>query len=183
MLFSVVAATQDNEIAGHCALRYDHKDRGVGEIGLGVVKPKFRGQGCFEGMVAFLIEKAKTDRLLGVYFQAVTVHTYSQQVAAHYKMAECAALLAYIPAAVTFKGLTKKLAQRESVMAYFIYFTPPPTQWDIYPPAKHKAMIQRLYDRLNMAPRIKNPPDSGRQDINGPSAVRNFSKSPGKPYK
>ena len=63
-------------------------------------------------------------------------------------------------------------------MAYFIYFTPPPTQWDIYPPAKHKAMIQRLYDQLNMAPRIKNPPNSGRQDIDGPSVVQvNIMKS------
>lgn len=178
MLFSVVAATQDNEIAGHCALRYDHTDRGVGEIGLGVVKPKFRAQGCFERMVAFLLEKAKADRLLGIYVQAVTVHTYSQQVAAHYKMVECAAFLAYLPAAVTFKGVKKKLLQRDSVMASFIYFNPPPTPWDIYPPAKHKAMIQSLYDQLKMTPHIKNPPDSGRKDVAGPSGVQiNIMKS------
>ena len=165
LLFSVVAVTETNEIAGHCALRYEHANGSLAEIGLGVVKPEFRSQGCMNRMVEFLIEKAKADGLLGVYSQAITAHTHSQQVAARYNAVECAALIGAIADTVRFKGGKKTPSQRGSVMTYFIYFNQP-SQWNIYPPAKHKAMIQRLYDQLKMTPHIKHLPESGLKDAN-----------------
>ena len=58
---SVVAVTPDNEVIGHCALlRWDSRPD-VAEIGLAVVKPEFRGQGCLTRLTEYLIEKAKSE--------------------------------------------------------------------------------------------------------------------------
>ena len=79
-LFSVVAVTASDEIMGHVALQFRRGKRRIAELCQGVVKPEFRAQNCFTRMNAYLVEKAKSDGLMGVFGQAVTNHTYSQRV-------------------------------------------------------------------------------------------------------
>ncbi|VEN72717.1 conserved hypothetical protein [Candidatus Desulfarcum epimagneticum] len=155
-LFSAVAVTDQGEIMGHSALRYDHKDAPVAEMALGVVKPEFRRQGCLKRLFEFLAQKAREDGLMGVYAQPVTIHTWSQKAFVDMGFSECALALGYLPATVSFKGVGKKMSKRGSVTVCFLYFAPP-KKTRIYPPRAHKDMIAAIYRRLGVSPDIQAP--------------------------
>lgn len=163
-IVSAVAVTSSGEIAGHCALMFRHKAARIAELGMGVVKPEFRSLGCFYRMNEFLDEQARKTNLVGVFGQAVTNHTYSQRVGHRVGLKDCAIILAYLPDTVTFKGITERLPQRDSVVIHFKYLQSPrePT---IYPPRHHEAMIRRLYANVGVAPTMASPPDSGEDPV------------------
>jgi anti-sigma regulatory factor (Ser/Thr protein kinase)/GNAT superfamily N-acetyltransferase len=160
-LFSAVAVTDQGKIMGHSALRYDH-DR-VAEMALGVVKPEFRRQGCLKRLFEFLAQKARSDGLMGVYAQPVTIHTWSQKASVDKGFSECALALGYLPATVSFKGVGKKLSKRGSVTVCFLYFKKPP-KTRIYPPVAHQDMIAAIYRRLGVSPDIQAPAAPGVPD-------------------
>ncbi|MCA1959561.1 MAG: ATP-binding protein [Desulfomonile sp.] len=147
---SVVAVTSQGDIAGHCALLFHDKDARIAELGMGVVKPEFRSLGCFYRMNEVLDEKAKQTNLVGVFGQAVTNHTYSQRVGHKVGLKDCAIILAYLPDTVTFKGISERLPQRDSVVVHFKYLQQP-AEITIYPPPHHEAIIQQLYANLGAA--------------------------------
>jgi len=78
-MFSIVAVTSKGEIAGHLALTRRGKAR-IGELGRAVVNPEFRSMGIFTRLNQFAVNKARSEGLLGILGEAVTNHTYSQQV-------------------------------------------------------------------------------------------------------
>jgi len=55
-LVSIVAITKDNELAGHTGMIYDPELPGVCEMGIAMVRPKFRGYKLLEKMSARLLE-------------------------------------------------------------------------------------------------------------------------------
>ena len=52
----------------------------IAERGIAVVSPSHRGRGLMEKMRVLLEDEAKRVGLVGVYSQAVTLHTRSQRV-------------------------------------------------------------------------------------------------------
>ena len=153
-MFSAVAVTAQGDIVGHCALLYEDAGQRLAEMGLGVVKPEYRGMGCFNKLTAFLVEKARADHLKALYVRAVAVHRYSQQTAARFGLQECALMLAYIPPSVVFKHVGKQQPQRVTVLIGFRYLDPPPPPI-IYPPQRHKNIIISIYDHLKIKPFVK----------------------------
>ncbi|MDM8526247.1 ATP-binding protein [Desulfococcaceae bacterium HSG8] len=158
-MYSAVAIIGENEIAGHGALRYWHENARIAENSQGVIKPEFRSRGCFSKLTEHLIEKAKSDGLMGIFGQPVTTHTYSQQACLRFGLNECALLLAHIPATVTFKKIEEELSQRGSLLIHFIYLNRPPGVI-VYPPSHHKDMITELYSNLGFSPEMEIPPKS-----------------------
>jgi anti-sigma regulatory factor (Ser/Thr protein kinase) len=154
MMHSAVAVSDAKKIMGHCSLNYENRNDGIAEMALGAVKPEFRSQGCFNKLSEYLIEKARSDKLMGIYVQAVTNHIFSQQVAARFKLKECAINLGYIPATVNFMGFDNKISQRISVLLFFMYLDrlSNPT---IYPPNEHRDMILKIYKNMGISPNIR----------------------------
>ncbi len=152
-MYSAVAVTEDGDLAGHCAMfKWDPADR-IAELGLGVVKPEYRSHGIFNLLTAHLIDKARLENLMGVFGQAVTNHTYSQQVGHKCGLRDCAIALAVVPETESFRGITERLFQRESLVVHFLYLNKP-ASLRIFPPDRHNKMIRRLYNDLEMEPEI-----------------------------
>jgi anti-sigma regulatory factor (Ser/Thr protein kinase)/predicted GNAT family N-acyltransferase len=153
---SVVAVTPDNEVIGHCALlRWDSRPD-VAEIGLAVVKPEFRGQGCLTRLTEYLIERAKSEDAKALYVLAATNHTYSQQVIHRFGFNDCSLLAGFGPATLSFRGLTETLPQRETYLICFRYLENP-NKFPIYPPEHHKEFIRKLYCNIGLEPQFEKP--------------------------
>jgi anti-sigma regulatory factor (Ser/Thr protein kinase)/GNAT superfamily N-acetyltransferase len=153
---SVVAVTPDNEVIGHCALlRWDSRPD-VAEIGLAVVKPEFRGQGCLTRLTEHLIERAKSEGAKALYVLAATNHTYSQQVIHKFGFNDCSLLVGFGPASLSFRGLTDTLPQRETYLICFRYLEKP-ERFPLYPPEHHKEFIRKLYCNIGLEPQFEMP--------------------------
>jgi len=156
LLESALAVTKENEMAGHCALMKDHAEDKIAEIGMAVVKPTFRGQGCLKHLSAYLMDRARTEGLTGIYAQAVSNHPYSQRAMHKFGFHDCGMLLANVPTTRSFKGLTEKLEQRESYVISFQYLNKP-EDLVVYPPDHHKDMIEKIYHNIGLSPACRAP--------------------------
>jgi serine/threonine-protein kinase RsbW len=119
LMRSCVAVIPGNEFVGHWAVRLEHPDPSVGEAGLGVVDPRFRGHHLFERMMSFMAEHAKDWGLYGLYSEAVTVHPYSEKGFLHLDAKETGFLLGYLPASMSFKRIDEAREGRRGSVALF----------------------------------------------------------------
>ena len=149
-IFSVVAVTGSGEIAGHCSLQLWEENPRIAELTQGVVKPRFRSQGCFARLTEYLIATARAKDLNGVFGEAVTTHPYSQRAALQFGLRDCALFLGLIPASAEFRGLkTGSLAERGSMLVQFKHLKMPPST-PVFAPVAHRAMIAAIYANLEM---------------------------------
>ena len=147
-MISAVALTSAGEIAGHCAI-FNSEDSGVAEIGLAVVRPEFRGQGCLLELVEFLLNQGGSKGLKGLYVRAVTSHTFSQQVADRLGFQPCGVMLGYVASSVSFKEIAEQLSQRETFVVAHRYLEKP-AGLRIYAPPQHRSFIAKLYENLGV---------------------------------
>ena len=170
-LFSVVAVTQEHEVVGHAALiRYDNAGH-IAEMGMAAVKPHFRSQGILTRLSQFIVEKARSEGLMGIYGRAVTNHTYSQQVGLRLGLKDCALTLGFVPATASFKGITERLPQRDSTVTHFMYLHKP-DGLNLYPPSRHREIIIKLYRHMGISSEI-NFPEGASADPAGTESPRN----------
>lgn len=167
---SVVAVSDKGEVAGHSALLFWDDNTRIAEMSQGVVKPKFRTQGCFTRMTEYLIEKARSDGLAGIFARPVTNHTYSQKVGHTYGLGDCAVSLGYIPASVNFKEMDSTPGERMSLLVQFLYLWKP-SDSIIYAPIHHADIITKLYQNLGVSPRIEIPDSSVTQPVETESVI------------
>ena len=158
-IISAVAVTEAGEIAGHSALIRSQSSSRIAELGMGVVKPEYRSRGIFGQMSGFLIEEARSEGLEGLYGRAVTNHIFSQRMSQKLGLLDIAILLGYLPANASFKGITEKLSQRETLAFHFMYLGTP-GRIAIYPPAQHLEMITKLYRSIGADPDLLNSADN-----------------------
>jgi anti-sigma regulatory factor (Ser/Thr protein kinase)/GNAT superfamily N-acetyltransferase len=170
-VLSAVAVVNQDEIAGHCALIMWDKNSRIAEMGQGAVKPEYRGQGCFVKLTGWLIEQAKARGLTGIFGQAVTNHTYSQQVGHRFGLKDSALLVGFIPATVNFKEMAEALTQRGSLVIHFKYLEQPQPM-PLYVPEHHSDMIGKLYQNIGVSPEFSKPagvwlsPQNERSEMN-----------------
>lgn len=147
-LASVVAVAADGEVVGHYALERPNLTR-VAERGMAVVSPAHRGRDLMTRMRTFIEEEAVRLGLIGVWSVAVTKHTYSQRVNETFKSDVCGVMLAGGPETQVFRALEDEgeKPQRVSWVVYFTYVTPPEKAL-VHAPARHREMIERIYDGL-----------------------------------
>lgn len=146
---SAVAVTDSGEIAGHCALvRYSRVSK-IGRLAQAVVKPEFRSQGILARLSEYLVDKAREIGLIGLFADAVTVHTYSQRVARKIGLKECGIEIASFPASTIFRRINEDVAERVSALFHFKPLVDP-FESVIFPPARHRRQIQKIYKRLGI---------------------------------
>jgi serine/threonine-protein kinase RsbW len=149
-LYSAVAVSDNGRIAGHCGLQSWDLNPRIAEMVLGVVKPEYRSSGCFAGLTEHLIRHARSHRLNGIFTEAVTAHAYSQKTAQRYGLEGSAILLGMAPSFTSFKRISEKLAQRESMVLQFRYLAEPAPVPN-YAPPHHRDVIRRIYRNLGAA--------------------------------
>jgi len=146
-IISVVAATEDDVFMGHTALHYPEPGAKIAELTFIFVSPEYRGQGCMKRMLDFLFITPKKYNLEGVYAFAVANHIYSQKTIIGHGLVDCGIELATSPATWVFKGISKGESQRISVVLSFKYLEKP-DPITLYPPARHRIMIEKLYGNI-----------------------------------
>lgn len=161
-MVSAVAVTREGEFMGHAALVYPVPASRIAEATFFFVNPEYRSQGCMNRMYEFLVATDKRYPITGVYGYAVTKHLFSQKTAARHGFGDCAIELATSPETWIFKGIDGDNSQRVSVVASFKYLEDP-VPLTLYPPARHRDMVARLYRGLGVEHKLATPVESSLQ--------------------
>ena len=161
-LLSAVAVTESGEMGGHAALIFH--EHFAPELGIAVVKKKYRGCKLASRLGEFLVEQALARNISRLQVKQVTVHPYTQKFCRKQGYLDCGFLLAHSPKTLSFKGIADQLEQRNSDVVGFRYLQPP-TPATVYLPPRHADMIRRLYANLQ-AP-IEEPAPGDAEDGTG----------------
>ena len=139
--FGVIVRTEKGEAVGYFAVLRT-TDSNIGEVGEVVVSPMHRGKGIMKMMMKALIDMAKTKGLLGLFGEAVTVHTVSQKVNAKYGFKSTAIVLNFFPPA-KYKGFEHK----ENRVSVVIDFLPLKEREEvsIHIPKTYRNIIKEIY--------------------------------------
>lgn len=155
-MISAVAVTREGEIVGHTALIKHSGESKVAEIGLAVVNPPFRGQGCLTRLTQYLTDRARFEGFTALFVMAATNHTFSQQVIHRFGFHDCGLLVGLGPASISFKSLTETLPQRETYVICFRYLDKPQPP-KLYVPRHHGSFVLKLYRNIGCEPKMVTP--------------------------
>ncbi|MBK3333000.1 GNAT family N-acetyltransferase [Persephonella atlantica] len=147
--FGVIVRTDRREAVGYFAVIIS-TDSNIGEVGEVVVSPDHRGKGIMKMMMKALIDMVKAKGLLGLFGEAVTVHTISQKVNAKYGFKSTALIVGFFPFA-KYKGF-KHGQQRISVVIDFLPLVER-KEVSLYIPQKYKNLIKEIYKNLGITVR------------------------------
>ena len=171
-IHSAVAITGDKDIAGYGVFQIWEENPQIVEMAQGVVKPEFRGLGCFRTISQYLLDQAKSKGIHGAFGEAVTNHTISQHTVHGFGFKDCGLRLAMIPPETMFRGMQTKNAYRVSMLVQFLYLRQPPVSPLIYAPPHHADLIGALYHGLGVKPEIKKTAPAKADKIASSSAIR-----------
>jgi len=145
-VLSFVAVGADGQLAGHYALERGEEGP-VAEGGMAVVDPAHRGRGLLDRMKDITLADARRMSLVGVFADAVTVHTRSQQSDVKHGAHLTCVDLAILPRNESFKNLSDELSQRLTCLLFFQWLQPA-TPRKVYVPEHHRAIIEKIYCNL-----------------------------------
>ena len=148
----VAAVEGDEEIIGYSELDLEGT---IGEFGAVFVNPQTRGLGLMQKLALALAERCRQLDLLGFYCRSVTTHTLSQKTVAQFGGADCGIFLAMLPQ-VEFKGMDKQSDQRLNLVLGFVPLKPRDCV-SIFPPVRHRGMIEKIYAALKFSCRQGEP--------------------------
>lgn len=154
LLHSCVVLNPENEIIGHLALMLDNTEAKVGETGMAIVDPRFRGRGLFKKMKLFMADYAKAKGMYGIYSEAVAVHPYTQKGNISLGANETGFLIAFTPASMHFKKIDKQERLKRQTTVLFYYKIAKEPQRDVYPPFHHKSMIAKIFTKNNLSRKL-----------------------------
>ena len=145
-LLSLVAmAETDDEALGYGDLRLYGE---IAEVESLFIKPEYRSTRLFHKMANALIEQCRRDDLFGSFCLSVTSHIITQKGARFMGMVDCGILLGFMPE-TDFKSMSVEGRHRVSVaMAFGILKDRAPVT--VYPPASHRALIEKIYTALKV---------------------------------
>ncbi len=144
--FGVIVKTKEGEAVGYFAVLRS-TDSNIGEVGEVVVSPNYRGKGLMKLMMNALIELAKSKGLLGLFGEAVTVHTISQKVNAKYGFKSTALIIGMFPY-IEYKGFKVK-QPRISVVIDFLHLVKR-EKVEVYLPNNYKNIIKEIYENMGI---------------------------------
>ncbi len=137
------------EVIAHMALKYENNPS-VTEIGVAFVKKEYRGQSIFTQMLEYVLDSAKAILSLQcIYGKAVTSHTISQKMLLERGGIPTAITLAYFPSDVDFKELDTTVIQKDAALMISINTHQANIIKTIYPPQKHKDVIEKILNELS----------------------------------
>ncbi len=166
----VVAVAGDGEIVGHAGI--ERPDLGpLAELGQMAVAPAHRHHDLHKLMSVRLHEEIQRLGLIGLFGEAVTIHTISQQASESRGLRVSALkLLDWQAQFKRVEGLHPGLApenapERESMVFYFKYLQPQgPAR--VCAPSRHHRMLTRIYENLALPLRFLEPSGpTGRGEV------------------
>ena len=144
----VVAVGDHDEIVGHVGVIRPNRGT-LAELGQLAVAPAHRGQGLRQRMGDRLQAEILRLGLVGLYAEAVTIHTISQEASESRGLHVAGIQL--LDWQARFKQLRnlepQTNPQRESMVFYFKYLAPPVPAL-ICAPSRHREMLAKIYDNL-----------------------------------
>jgi len=171
-ILSAVAVSDTGEIGGHVALIFH--EHFAPELGIAVVKQKFRGCKLATRLGDFLVGESQSREAAGLQVKQVTVHPYTQKFCQKQGYLDCGFLLAHSPKTLSFKGIADELEQRNSdVVGYKFLRAPEPS--DAYLPSRHAEAIRRLYANLDAPLAERNASAAGDPGSDREHSVVNVS--------
>ncbi len=144
--FGVIVRNEKGEAVGYFAVIFS-TDSNIGEVGEVVVSPKHRGKGLMKMMMKALIDMAKIKGLLGLFGEAVTVHTVSQKVNEKFGFKSTALVLGFFPPA-KYKGFQHK-PQRVSVVIDFLPLSERKNV-KVFLPKDYSRILKDIYKNLGI---------------------------------
>jgi anti-sigma regulatory factor (Ser/Thr protein kinase) len=144
-----VGATVEGDIVSCLTREVDQPGAAVGYLGEGMVEPLFRGHRLLEQMLAFSLQRATEQRMLGLYAEAVTVHPFSQKSNIALGAAETGVQLAD-EAPVVFKQIADSASKKRSATVLHYFKANQGSRRTVFPPAHHRTMLGRIYERSGL---------------------------------
>lgn len=148
-LTSLVAENQGGEVMAHAGLLAPEERSSIGEIGLGLVIPKFRGSNLLKRMTDELLTVARDRGLKGLYVESVTNHVLSQKSANRDGFRDCAFCFGALPEDFTMKMDGGTLSQRGTLVVSYQPLEKNPNQ-NAFLPSHHAPMIRKIYENLGV---------------------------------
>ena len=141
--FYSVVAEAEGKIIGHFAFLLV-PDSTVGEVGIVVVDPLFKGRGIMNQMMDLLLKKAESIGLDAVFGEAIMYHTFSQKSNLSHGFSESAFMLGKMSEALTIENneLTKSY-KRGSVLVGYKFFHK--RKKKLYLPEVYQTQIEKTY--------------------------------------
>lgn len=161
----VVAVAANGEIAGHVGV--ERPDLGpLAELGQLAVAPAHRGYGLRKRMGDRLQEEIQRLGLTGLFAEAVTLHTISQEGSESRGLRVTGLKLldwqARFKRVQTIPGVGQETSdsppgpQRETMVYYFKYLAPP-AQALICAPSRHRRILAQTYENLGIPVKFLEP--------------------------
>jgi anti-sigma regulatory factor (Ser/Thr protein kinase) len=155
-LKSAVTLNRNGEVIGHLAMTMTSQEAPVGESGIAVVDPLYRGHDLFKKMKLFLVDEARRTGMQGIYSEAVTSHPYSQKGNISLGARETGILLGFSPPTMFFKKIqAEQKKERGSAVLYYLKLkdeSHPP----VYPPLHHQGIVKKIYEHGGFRREIRN---------------------------
>ena len=118
-VLSFVALANGTQVVGHYAITVDELSR-IGEGGEAVVHPDHRGQKLLERMRSFAEDYVAKAGMPALFFEPVTVHTFSQHANEADGAKICGINLGVSPRGTSYTGIASDTStQRVSMVLYF----------------------------------------------------------------
>lgn len=150
-LVSLVAENASGDVMAHCGLLAPEERSSIGEIGLGLVIPNFRGASLLKQMTDPLLDLARERGLKGLYIESVTNHVLSQKSANREGFRDCALCFGVLPQDFAMKKLEGgNLSQRGTLLVSYRQLEDNPKQ-NVFLPAHHAPIIKKIYENLGIA--------------------------------
>ncbi len=150
-LTSLVAQNRLGEVMAHCGLIAPEDRSCIGEIGLGLVIPNFRGGNLLKQMTDKLLELALERGLKGLYIESVTNHVLSQKSANRDGFRDCAFCFGALPEDFAMKQMEEGvLSQRGTLSVSYRSLEDNPGQ-NAFLPSHHAEVIRKIYANLGVA--------------------------------
>lgn len=150
LLVSAVSINKTGDIVGNLSLFYEHKGAPVADSGAAMVDPRYRGHSLFKESKKFLKNYAIKTGMYGIYSEAVTIHSFTQQGNISLGAKETGIMLAYVGQAITFKKIgSEVLSQRQAVVLYYLKTNEEPSR-DVYLCEKFFPILDKVYKHLEL---------------------------------
>jgi len=150
LIVSAVAVNQNEEIVGNLSLFFETPGAKVADSGAAMVDPRYRGHNLFKEMKLFLKDYARDTQMFGVYSEAVTIHTFTQQGNISLGAKETGIMLAYVLEKLRFKKISSEvLDQRQATVLYYLKTSQEPFR-KVYISEKFYAVLKRVYNNLGL---------------------------------
>ncbi|MBU1138194.1 MAG: hypothetical protein KKA76_04375, partial [Proteobacteria bacterium] len=147
-LRSLVAEDETGQLLGHAGLKFYHPEDPIAEIGVAFVKPICRRHGVFSALTNQAFTESSNSGLFGIYGRAVTSHILSQKKCMDSGSHPTGIFLGLFPSDVDFKNLGGRISQKESALLFYASLNRDEARC-IYPPEKHKKIIEEIFFPLN----------------------------------